>query len=257
MPHAINEGVAIHYRVAGSGLPLILQHGFADSSETLYELGYVDALKSKHLLILPDTRGHGRSDKPYDPRAYTPAQFAADIVAVLDRVGVRKAYYWGYSQGGWIAFALVQHAPERIAGFVAGGAASGGSAYSAEPGEDDPLIAVLRRGAGALVELWGEWITPSIEQRLGANDTMALVACRQQRLITPPYSDVVEKIVVPTLLYAGSADPIHDAARQTASQIPGARFISLAGLNHIEAMCQPQQIVPHVQLFLERIGLVP
>ena len=74
MPYLTNNAVAIHYRVEGEGSPLILQHGFTDSSESWYELGYVAALKSKFRLILPDTRGHGQSDKPHDPRAYTPAR---------------------------------------------------------------------------------------------------------------------------------------------------------------------------------------
>lgn len=252
MPRVDNDGITIHYRIEGSGSPLILQHGFTDTSETLYELGYVDALKKKHRIILPDTRGHGVSDKPHDAKAYTPERFASDIVAVLNDAGVQKTAYWGYSQGGWVAFALARYARERIASFVIGGAASAGSAYPAEAGQEDPLIAILQRGAGELASLWGEWLSPTIERRLRANDTAALIACRRQRLITEGYSDV-GKIAVPTLLYAGSADPIHGAARQSASQIPGATFISLPGLDHIAAMCQPRLILPQVQEFLEKV----
>jgi pimeloyl-ACP methyl ester carboxylesterase len=45
MPYAVNEGVRIHYQIEGEGEPLVLQHGFTDSLETWYELGYVEALK--------------------------------------------------------------------------------------------------------------------------------------------------------------------------------------------------------------------
>jgi pimeloyl-ACP methyl ester carboxylesterase len=55
---------------------------------------------------------------------------------------------------------------------------------------------------------------------------------------------------VPTLLYAGSADPIHDAARQSASEIPGAEFVSLPGLGHIAAMCRSDLVLPHAEQFL-------
>jgi pimeloyl-ACP methyl ester carboxylesterase len=252
MPRVINAGVAIHYRIEGNGSPLILQHGFTDSSETLYELGYVDALKTKYRIILSDTRGHGQSDKPHDPQAYTPANFAADIVAVLDDAGIKKTAYWGYSQGGLIGFALARYAAERILGFIIGGAASAGSSYQAEPGKSDPLIALLR--AGEIASAWGEWLTPALEQRLRANDTAALIACRQQRLVTGLKIQIsLAKIAVPTLLYAGSADPIHDAARQNASEIPGAKFTSLPGLNHPAVMCQPQLILPQVQQLLEKV----
>ena len=81
MPRVINDGISVHYRVEGDGPPLILQHGFTDSSETWYEMGYVDALKSNYHLILIDSRGHGQSDKPHDPSAYTPSRFASDIVS--------------------------------------------------------------------------------------------------------------------------------------------------------------------------------
>ena len=135
-------------RIEGSGSPLILQHGFTDTSETLYELGYVDALKKKHRIILPDTRGHGLSDKPHDAKAYTPASFASDIVAVYNDAGVQGTAYWGYWQGGWIAFALARYAKEKITGFVIGGAACTGSAYSAEAGQRNRLSRILERGAG-------------------------------------------------------------------------------------------------------------
>jgi pimeloyl-ACP methyl ester carboxylesterase len=187
MPRVINDGVAIHYRIDGDGSPLVLQHGFTDSSTSWYELWYVDALKSRHRLILPDTRGHGQSDKPHNPLAYTAVNFAADITAVLDHAGLQQASYWGYSQGGWIAFTLARHAANRIASFVIGGAsASSLSAYPTEPGKEDPLLAAPRRGSNEVVKLYGEWVTPALEKRLLGNDTAALIACRQQRLGSCP-----------------------------------------------------------------------
>jgi pimeloyl-ACP methyl ester carboxylesterase len=47
MPYAVNDGVRIHYKVEGTGFPLVIQHGFTDSMETWYEIGYVDALTVK------------------------------------------------------------------------------------------------------------------------------------------------------------------------------------------------------------------
>ena len=253
MPRIASNGITVHYRLEGAGVPLILQHGFTDSSESWYELGYVDALKSQFRLILPDTRGHGQSDKPHDPAAYTPVNFAADIVAILDHIGAPKADYWGYSQGGWIAFALARHAAERVSRFVIGGSsASAASAFPSEPGKEDPLLATLRKGAGEMLKFYDKWLTPALAKRLLANDTAALIACRQQRLTAQPYADIVDKIDVPTLVYAGSADPIHDAARQSASQIPGAEFVSLPGLAHIAAMCRADLVLPRVHPFLEQ-----
>src|ERR1700761_3442443 len=156
MPQIVRDGVSIFYRVEGSGPTLVLQHGFGDSSDSLYDFGYVEALKSRYQLILPDTRGHGQSSKPHEPEAYTPLNFAADITAVLDDAGIQKSRCGGYSQGGWIGFALAQHALDRFSSFVIGGAASAGSAFQAKPGQEDPLIAALMQGVDALPSLFGE-----------------------------------------------------------------------------------------------------
>lgn len=253
MPRVNNKGVSIHYKIEGDGPPLVLGHGFSDSCEVWYERGFVAALKAKYRLVLIDTRGHGQSDKPHDPQSYTPEKFASDIVAVLDGLNISTATYWGYSQGGWIGFGLARHALDRVSCFVLGGAsASTASAFPTEPGKEDPLLTALRSGPDEIIKLLGEWATPPLRERILANDTAALIACRRQRLITDGFSDVVGKIAVPALLYAGSADPIHDAARQTASAIPGAQFVSLPGLNHLAANFRSDLVLPHVEPFLAK-----
>ena len=50
----MNKGVRIRYQLEGDGLPLVLQHGYGNTLESWYELGYVDALKDKYRLILID-----------------------------------------------------------------------------------------------------------------------------------------------------------------------------------------------------------
>ena len=180
MPRVDNKGISIHYRVEGNGPPLVLGHGITDSSDVFYERGYVAALKPKYRLVLIDARGHGQSDKPHDPQSYTPEKFASDIVAVLDDLGMKTAAYWGYSMGGRIGFALARHALDRVACFVIGGAsASTASAYPAEPGKEDPLMTALRGGPDEIIKLWGEGVTPPLRERLLANDTAALIACRR------------------------------------------------------------------------------
>jgi len=96
-------------------------------------------------------------------------------------------------------------------------------------------------------------VTPPLRERLLANDTAALIACLQgRRLNTKGFSDVVGTIAVPTLLYAGSADPIHNAARQSASEIPGAQFVSLPGLSHPAALWRSDLVLPQVEPFLAK-----
>jgi pimeloyl-ACP methyl ester carboxylesterase len=106
------------------------------------------------------------------------------------------------------------------------------------------------------VKLYDEEVTPPHRERLLANDAAALIACGPQRRIEG-FSDVIGKIAVPTLFYAGSADPIHDAARQTASEIAGAQFVSLPGLSHVAGNMRSDLVLPHVGPFLAEVLLRP
>ena len=113
MPYATGPDARIHYQVVGAGPPLVVQHGFSSSAETLLQLGYAEAIPDR-TLILVDARGHGRSDKPQDRAAYDLALRARDVTNVLDDLGVARADFLGYSKGGWIGFGL--SAEEMAAG---------------------------------------------------------------------------------------------------------------------------------------------
>jgi len=84
MPDATNLGVKIHYEVEGSGPPLVLAHGLGYSGEDWRDFRYVDLMRQDFQLILVDHRGHGKSDKPHGPAAYSPEMRVNDHVAVLD-----------------------------------------------------------------------------------------------------------------------------------------------------------------------------
>ena len=99
----------------------MLQHGITQCVEDWFECGYVAALRPRYRLILVDARGHGQSDKPHDAESYALDSRVADVVAVIDAVGVERAYFWGYSMGGYIGFGMAKHAPQRINALVIGG----------------------------------------------------------------------------------------------------------------------------------------
>ena len=121
MPYADNDGVRIHYEVEGTGPALVLQHGITQCVEDWFECGYVSALRAQYRLILVDARGHGQSDKPHDGASYALGNRVADVVAVIDALGVERAHFWGYSMGGYIGFGMAKHAPDRLGTFIAGG----------------------------------------------------------------------------------------------------------------------------------------
>ena len=148
MPRVVNKGVSINYRVEGSGPPVVVGHGITSSSDVWYERGFVAALKLKYRLVLIDSRGHGQSYKPHDPQSYTTEKCASDIVAVLDDLVLKTATYWGYSQGGQYGYALAQHALDRVACFVIGGATTGSERpFPTAAGNEETRLAV-KPGSG-------------------------------------------------------------------------------------------------------------
>jgi len=116
MPKIDRDGVKIHYEVHGDGPPLILTHGYSSTS-AMWQ-GQVGALAKRHKLIVWDMRGHGQSDYPDDPKAYSEALTVGDIAALLDAVGARKAIVGGLSLGGYMSLAFYRAHPERVSALL-------------------------------------------------------------------------------------------------------------------------------------------
>src|SRR5436189_3957537 len=112
MPKLDRDGVNIYYEVHGSGPPLILTHGYSSTS-AMWQ-GQIAAFSRHHKLVLWDMRGHGQSDYPENPAAYSEALTVADIAALLDVVGARQAIVGGLSLGGYMSLAFHRSHPERV-----------------------------------------------------------------------------------------------------------------------------------------------
>src|SRR3712207_3844754 len=240
MPYVENRGVPIYYEVEGEGSPLVLVHGFSDTLEGWREYGYVAELKKGHRLVLIDARGHGASDKPRDPEAAASLeQRPADVVAVLDDLGIDRAHYLGYSLGGWIGFGLARYAPERVRSLVIGGAQPYGQS-----------LEIYRRGLTGGMEGWvavveemlGSPLAPESKERLLGNDVQALLASVADD--RPDISEILPAMRMPSLLYAGEADPLRPLVERCASELPGGRFFSLPGVNHIQGAVRSDLVLP-------------
>ena len=247
MPFANNQGVRIHYETVGSGRPLVLHHGTFGSGPDWIERGYVEALKRDHQLILVDGRGHGSSDKPHDPAAYDLSIRAADVVSVLDDLGLPTADYYGYSMGGWIAFGLARYAPERFSSLIIGAAhpyAESMQAYRDRmPQSPDAFIAIMEQFLGKL-------LTPTMRERLLKSDLDALRALTQDRVSV---ADVLPSMRMPCLLYVGELDPRLAPMKDCTAALANAAMFTLPGYDHVTTQWQVDTIMPHVKSFLAKV----
>ena len=112
MPKIERDGINIHFEVHGSGPPLLLTHGY--SSTSAMWRGQIAALSKRHTLVLWDMRGHGQSDYPDNPAAYSEALTVGDMAALLDAVGANEAIVGGLSLGGYMSLAFYRAHPERV-----------------------------------------------------------------------------------------------------------------------------------------------
>jgi pimeloyl-ACP methyl ester carboxylesterase len=259
MPYAVNNGVRIHYHVEGDGPPLLLHVGFMVNIERWYQLGYVDALRNDFRLLMLDPRGQGASDKPHGVEDYAIQMFVSDIVAVLDAVGIARTHFLGYSMGAQIGFAAGVYAPERFTSLILGG----GSPYFSQPStvvmpsvrEEAEL---LQRGMSAFVERVEQHYGPlpsDVRAQWLDNDGEALAANTLAMETYPDITQEVSAVTLPTMIYCGTEDEgNYEAARRASEAMPNARFVSIDGLDHLQAFFRSDLVLPHVRAFLKEVG---
>jgi pimeloyl-ACP methyl ester carboxylesterase len=233
MPTFNSGGVAIAYETAGEGPPILLVHGFASTGRVnWWDTGWVKTLtEAGRMAITFDHRGHGESEKLYDPALYPAAEMAEDARRLLDHLGMPKADVMGYSMGARVSAFLSLNHPQRIRRAVFAGLASrmitgvGGSEAIARALEAPSREEVADPGARAF----------RIFAEQTKSDLKALAACiRSSRAkIT---AEELGKIALPVLVVAGEKDDVAGDVETLAKAIPGAKGVTLPGRNHMNAV---------------------
>jgi pimeloyl-ACP methyl ester carboxylesterase len=110
-------GGMLHVRVIGTGRPVLLLHGFPDSSLGFREL--CEALSAEGFrAIAPDLRGYGLSDKPAGLEPYRSSAAIADLAALVRWTGNEKVAVLGHDWGGTLSYCLASEHPELVSKLV-------------------------------------------------------------------------------------------------------------------------------------------
>jgi pimeloyl-ACP methyl ester carboxylesterase len=104
------NGVKLHYLTAGTGDPIVLLHGFAETSRMWLPL--IAKLSDKHTVIAPDLRGFGQSSAPAD--GYTKAAMAQDIHELMKSLGYDRIRLVGHDIGLMVAYAYAAQYPGEV-----------------------------------------------------------------------------------------------------------------------------------------------
>ena len=251
MPTINRDGVKIYYEVHGSGPPLLLTHGYSLTS-AMWQ-GQIEALSRHHQLIVWDMRGHGRSDYPDDPSAYSEALTVADMAALLDEVGASSAIVGGLSLGGYMSLAFYRTHPQRVEALRI---IDTGPGFKKDEARDawnrrahDTGDRFEREGLGGL-EL-------SSRERSTANHRDASGLARAARgMLTQRDASVIEllpDIKVSSLVVVGADDtPFLAASDYMAAKIPGAKKAVIPGAGHVVNLDAPEAFLNAVLPFLEQ-----
>ncbi len=252
MPKLNRDGVDIYYEVHGAGPPLLLTHGYSSTGEMWQ--GQVEALSRHHQLLLWDMRGHGRSDYPEDPAAYSEAATVEDMAALLDEIGAPRAIVGGLSLGGYMSLAFHRAHPDRVRALLI---------IDTGPGfrKDEAREAWNRRAheTGDRFEREGLGVLKSASrERADVSHRDASGLARAARgMLTQRDARVMESlpdIRVPSLVVVGADDtPFLAASDYMAAKIPGAARVVIPAAGHAVNIDRPQAFIDAVLPFLETL----
>jgi len=111
--HATINGIHMHYVEQGEGMAVVLCHGFPHLWFSWHrQIGALAAAGFR--VIAPDMRGMGQTEAPADPAAYDVDHITADLVGLLDHIGIDKAVFAGLDFGAFASYDLALRHPDRV-----------------------------------------------------------------------------------------------------------------------------------------------
>jgi pimeloyl-ACP methyl ester carboxylesterase len=264
MRHAVMLGARrLSYLEAGhpAGRVLVLLHAFPLTAQ----MWLPQLLAPPHgwRLIAPDLAGLGSTDDHEDERVAL-QDYAEDVVALLDRLGIRRARVGGLSLGGYVTLAVARLAPERVDGLVL--ADTKAPADTAEQrAARDRLIATLHDGGPDAVavemlpRLVGQTtarqqpeLLADVRSQIGVNRAVGIRRAILRLRDRPDARPGLAAITVPTLVIAGDEDvptPVAEA-ELLVQHITGARLEILAGAGHLSNLERPEAFTAALTRFL-------
>lgn len=228
-----HNSVEIAYLDQGEGEPIVLVHGFASTAAVNWVIpGWFETLTTagKRVIAL-DNRGHGASNKFYEPAAYHTPKMAEDVRALLDHLQLPLADVMGYSMGARIAAFLALAHPARVRSLVFGGLGSHLVESGGLPGEvaealEAPALAAVSNPRGRMFRAFAEQTK---------SDLKALAACiRGSRQILT--WDEVAQIRMPTLVAVGTEDTAAGSAQRLAAVLPAGEALDIPERDHMLAV---------------------
>ena len=233
------EGLKLAYNVQGNpdSETIVMQHGWTSSKEAFS--AYADAFVSEgYNCISIDSLGHGESDRPTEATLYSRRERANHVAAILNKEGIEKAHFIGYSMGGWIACCMAEHHPNRLLSLMIGG-------HCPETGTTEE-IGGLKSGEDysfeRILELydfdWPEEIMPAMKHTYDYLEDVS------------GHEKAVSESGVPVLLWEGRGEAVICEKGEEMAKRNGWTFFSVEG-DHMQAALNHEPNLPHLLEFMK------
>ena len=234
------NGIKMYYATYGAGDPVLFVHGGLGHSD-IWANQVIDLMKD-HLVIVADSRGHGRSSRTEDPFGYD--LMSSDFVALLDFLKIDKVDLVGWSDGGIIGLDIAMSHPERLKSVFAQAANITTDGVDPSVATDDVFNAYI----GKMAVDYGK-MSPTPDQ------FDAFVAQISNMWATQPnWADAqVAAISVPVAIVAGEYDEaiLRPHTVKIAGLIPGAKLVILPEASHFAMLQAPDEYTAAVRAFID------
>lgn len=215
-------------------------------------------------LITPDLRGFGGSTELDSTSALSMADYAEDIVDLLEELGVTRAVIGGCSMGGYAALALYRSRPDLFEGLVLANTRAGADSPEARANRRNMLALVDREGPSGVAremmpKLIGKTTTDTnssveanVRRLIKQQSPVAIRGAIHRMMHRPDSTPLLAELAVPTLVITGEEDemiPV-DESRRMAGAIDGATLVIIPGAGHLANLEQPDAFNNALNTFL-------
>ena len=240
------NGIDLYFEVHGTGRPLALLHGGVMNAATCFG-AMIPRLAEAHQVIALDLQGHGHTADT--DRPVTLANFAADVVGVLDHVGVGRADLFGFSLGSLVSVEMAVTYPARVSRLVLASGHIHRDGYHPEiqaPEQTSPLLPTEEDFEAMRVAY--EAVAPDPGHFFPFLEKMQPVVSEFEG-----WSDAaIRGVSGPTLLIVGDRDFVRlEHAALMLELFPDAQLAVLPGTTHMQVIRRTEALLALVEPFLE------
>lgn len=249
----------------GAANVLVLIHAFPLGAG-MWE-GQFKAVPPGWRLIAPDLRGFGGStiDTPDDQPAMD--DYAADVTAVLQELGVKSAVVGGCSMGGYAALAVARHAAPLIRGLILIDTRAGADTSQGRANRRSMLALLDREGPsgvarnmmptllGKTTQIERQEVEPFVRRLIKQQSAEAVRGGITRMMARADAADVIAQLAAPILIIVGEEDTLAppEEARKMAALNPKAQLVELPRAGHLPNLERPKAFNDALHAFLSQL----